>query len=442
MKFKLEILKITVSGFKNIQNTSIEFNHPITAIVGPNGYGKSNLLQAIEFGNHFIKANEKTKSSMMSFSPFIPINKNITNSEFYYEIEAKTIFDGMEVIVNYGYKFTWSSKNINTSITEEWLKIKPNQKGKRYSEFIRRTSDKAFIKSSPKDRCDKETKIESNNLVINKLKSNDELFYHKIVDEINKLNIEMISKVLPELSFYLIPSKTSLPKYSIEENILFDILTTVYDLKTNYPEKFEYLMNGFKNIFPSIEELDVAEVKPQSIFKGLPKDEEFADKMYIMRVKEKNLTKSLNISSLSRGTLRIFAFLTSLILADLKGYSLIGFEELEDSIHPKLLQKLLITLSNMSDNCKIIITSHSPYLIQFLDIDNICLAVPNDKGIAVFKKLPLNKRNKIYNKIREMGMNLGDYIFEMYINPDEEFLKMLGAIENEQKIQTDGSVLL
>lgn len=129
--------------------------------------------------------------------------------------------------------------------------------------------------------------------------------------------------------------------------------------------------------------------------------------------------------------MRILAFLTSLILADIKGYLLIGFEELEDSIHPKLLQKLLMVLSNMSDNCKIIITSHSPYLIQFLDIDNIYLAVPNDKGIATFKKLPLSKRNKIYNNLREMGISLGDYIFEMYINPEEEFLQMLGVRDND-----------
>lgn len=46
-------------------------------------------------------------------------------------------------------------------------------------------------------------------------------------------------------------------------------------------------MNAFKEIFPSIEELDVAEVKPQNIFKGLLKDEEFVDKIYIMRRKKK-----------------------------------------------------------------------------------------------------------------------------------------------------------
>ncbi|ACM59473.1 putative ATPase [Caldicellulosiruptor bescii] len=427
----MEILKITISGFKNIENTTIEFNHPITAIVGPNGYGKSNLLQALEFGNYFIKSDEIEKSFFMKRPSFIPINKNMINSEFHYEIEFKTTFVEKEVVVNYGYKFMWPSKDIKPLITAEWLKIKPNEKGKRYSEYIRRTSDKAFIKPSPKDRCDKEIKIENNNLVINKLKSDDELFYHKIVNDINKLNIEMITKVLPEFSFHLIPSKGNVPKLTIEETVLFDILPTVYDLKKNYPEKFEYLMNAFKEIFPSIEELDVAEVKPQNIFKGLLKDEEFVDKIYIMRVKEKNLTKSLDILSLSRGTLRILAFLTSLILADIKGYLLIGFEELEDSIHPKLLQKLLMVLSNMSDNCKIIITSHSPYLIQFLDIDNIYLAVPNDKGIATFKKLPLSKRNKIYNNLREMGISLGDYIFEMYINPEEEFLQMLGVRDND-----------
>lgn len=84
---------------------------------------------------------------------------------------------------------------------------------------------KLLFKPSPKDRCDKEIKIENNNLVINKLKSDDELFYHKIVNDINKLNIEMITKVLPEFSFHLIPSKGNVPKLTIEETVLFDYFT-------------------------------------------------------------------------------------------------------------------------------------------------------------------------------------------------------------------------
>lgn len=424
--FIMNIIKISTSGFKNLDKITIEFNDKITALVSPNGYGKSNLLNAITMGCDFIKFDERAKHFLMRNSSFIPCNRYLNFQDFYFEIEYKTTFNNKDCIINYGYKFDWKTDKTQPRITNEWLRIKPNEKGKRYSDYIIRTTDKAFYKPSPKDRCDKEIKIEPDNLLINKLKNLDNLFYLQIVKEINNLNITAIFDVDTNAAFNLFPFKIP-HRDSIEELISLDIYSTVYELKTSYPDKYEFLINAFKNVFPDLIEIDIEDVKPESIFRNLPKGEELVDKMYLMIAKEKNMTKHLKFSSLSRGTLKIFALLTAIVLADIEEYSLICFEELEDSIHPALLQKLLIILSNMIEKCKILITSHSPYLIQFLDIENIYLGVPNNKGIAQFKKLPSSKRSKIYRYIKDMGMSLGDYIFDMYINPNEQFLDLLGV---------------
>lgn len=428
----MEIKKITVAGFKNLGKTTIELDKKITAIVGPNGYGKSNLLQAIEFGSEFIKGNESFKEFLMKHPELTPLNQFLKDSEFIFELELISNINENNYVVNYGYEFEWGSEEKEGRITNEWLKIKLDDKGKRYSSFIKRRYNEAYYKPSPKDRCDKKIKISNKELVVNKLKNYDDIFYFQIINEINQLNIELISKILPEFSFHTFGSKEKMPNFSIETSVLFDIRSTVYELKTKYPDKYEYLINTFKAIFPNIEEIDVSDVKAKNIFKSISSHKDFANKIYIMGVKEKNLINPVEISYLSRGTLRIFSLLTAIILADIKEYSLIGFEELEDSIHPKLLQNLLITLSNMIEKCKIIITSHSPYLVQFLDIDNIYLAIPNEKGIAYFKRLPSNKRSKIYRYLTEIGTNLGDYIFDLYVNPDNEILNLLGVEKHER----------
>lgn len=50
---------------------------------------------------------------------------------------------------------------------------------------------------------------------------------------------------------------------------------------------------------------------------------------------------------------------------------MIAIEEIEISIHPKLLKKLLEIINELSKNIGVFITSHSPRLIQYLKQDDI-----------------------------------------------------------------------
>ena len=56
--FEMRIISITVAGFKNIKRTKLELGN-ICAIISPNNYGKSNLIEAISFGFDFIHESRK-----------------------------------------------------------------------------------------------------------------------------------------------------------------------------------------------------------------------------------------------------------------------------------------------------------------------------------------------------------------------------------------------
>ena len=70
------ILKsLTVSGFKNVKSTCLDFTSKTLAVVSPNNYGKSNLLEALTFATDFISAGTKQRTMMMSWIDGIPIVK-------------------------------------------------------------------------------------------------------------------------------------------------------------------------------------------------------------------------------------------------------------------------------------------------------------------------------------------------------------------------------
>lgn len=59
----------------------------ICAIISPNNYGKSNLLEAIDFGFDFIHESRKGRKSMMGWVRGIPLCLALENSEYRFEIE-------------------------------------------------------------------------------------------------------------------------------------------------------------------------------------------------------------------------------------------------------------------------------------------------------------------------------------------------------------------
>jgi predicted ATP-dependent endonuclease of OLD family len=64
----MRINKIKVNGFRNIKETTIDFNQSnLKALIALNNYGKSNLLQSFSFAEDFIKLPDEQKSLMMSF---------------------------------------------------------------------------------------------------------------------------------------------------------------------------------------------------------------------------------------------------------------------------------------------------------------------------------------------------------------------------------------
>ena len=184
----MEIRSISIFGFCNIKQFDInltEFN----ALVAPNNYGKSNVLEGIRFAFRFIAATEDERQTMMSDPSFIPINNATSGDAFRFGIELTNGEGADEVVYSYSFSFEWAKNNggLGCCITNESL-TEISKEYRRPHTLIKRTKDDGGLYvSSVSGRCNKDAKASGIQLVIDTLYGNDNVFYKDVVSGLKNL---------------------------------------------------------------------------------------------------------------------------------------------------------------------------------------------------------------------------------------------------------------
>ena len=187
------------------------------------------------------------------------------------------------------------------------------------------------------------------------------------------------------------------------------------------------MVNAFKQLFPEVKDVEVEEFKlNQNSKMKISEDAPFmyTDSVYSLSIIDDKMIQPVNFENLSDGTKRVFLTLTFAVIADIKNLSMIAIEEPENSLHPMLLQNYLDILSQLVRNCKIFITSHSPYILQYLNPRSIYVGLPKPSGEATFERFASAKVNTLLRDAAEYDKSVGDYIFNLLSNADgEEFIR-------------------
>ena len=431
----MEILNITVGGFANVGKVKLSLDK-FNALIALNNYGKSNVINAIEFGIDFLKEPIEDKAKMMAIRSIIPINKHIDDYPYSFEVEFLISFQEEECIASYGYSFDWiKNENKGKQIKDEFLKIKTIKSDSKYKTYIKRNTREGNYMSSPTARCDKKNKVKKAELILNKLSNFDDLFYNDVIEEIINLNVIYIDTLQhPDRLFRQINTKIVKTGYSLNMPRTADVGYFIYSLREKKPDLYEIFEDSVKSLLTDIEDFEPVEidfkkeVKFDSEKMDLPLD--FPEKLYDIRVKEINNNQQSSINSLSSGSQKIFYIIALTIAAELNKVQLVSLEELENSIHPGLLQRLLIILDGLTEKTKIITSSHSPYLIQYLDTNKIKIGIPNNEGLAIFKEIKKSKFNKVIKIAEEEGISVGDLIFDRVIECSTGDYELLNELCN------------
>lgn len=436
----MRLISVTINGFKNLKMTKITLQD-ITALIAVNNFGKTNLIDAIAFGFDFISQSSKARDRMMRWRKGIPLNPALENSPFYFDLEFENDNLAEHRYINYGFTFSWyNDKDKEGFITDEWIRTRKNTSVK-YTSYLKRNEGK--YRQSKIITSYKTIKLENKILAIDLL----ELFTDEEISE--------VAESIKSLKFALCDSLDAdemfngpAIEFNDKEAQAFgsqQVPKIMWDLKKADEERYDILIESILDIFPEFNSIDVEYMKLDSkrvitIVTGendknteeedLNLPFKISDGIYRIMIQNKYLNQSVNIDMMSAGTKRIIWLLANLFSAKYTGVSIIAIEEIETSIHPKLLKTLLEIISELSKEVSILITSHSPLLIQYLKPESLYVGNKDESGCISFSKIKQSKMANVKGAAKKRGMNIGEFIFDV-ISKDTESSSILNTILEE-----------
>ena len=104
------------------------------------------------------------------------------------------------------------------------------------------------------------------------------------------------------------------------------------------------------------------------------------DGRLLLQIKDAPFDQPVLSKFASDGTMKMLAYLT--VLYDPEPPRFIGIEEPENFLHPRLLPELAEECRAASENSQLLITSHSPFLLNAMRAEEVRVLYRDDRGFT------------------------------------------------------------
>lgn len=350
------IESLRVENYRALRKVELDNLTPITVLLGPNGSGKSTIFDVFNFLSECFQSGlryawdrrgrGKELKTRGSTSPIV--------FELKYRERPKTPIITYHLAIDEGAK--------GPEVVEEWLQWRRGQKGKpfRFLEFKRGMGKAASGDVPDSDDVRVETNLRSPDLIaVNTLGQFTE---HPRVAALR----EFISDWY--VSYLSIDQARNQPEAGPQERLSKggeNLPNVIQYLKEQHPERLEHIFSVLRERIPQLERVE-AEPMP--------------DGRLLLQIKDAPFEQPVQSKYASDGTLKMLAYLT--VLYDPEPPRLIGIEEPENFLHPRLLPELAEECRAASEHSQLLVTSHSPFFLNAMGADDVRVLYRDEQGFT------------------------------------------------------------
>lgn len=364
----MKITSIKIKGYKNLLDCTYNIDN-FNVLIGANNSGKSNLLEIFSFLDDMISGSDDIRANIFNgnssrgkiasdYTPFLQDSNISIELEFQDDIGE----DLFKYIYYLEIKTVEEFRKNNGHIIKEFLKYKNTKKtGSMITVFERNDTAVNQLKGGKINKIDNTQSLLT---LISKISDIKENLEKEVQIGINDVFIIAKTPVIYSSAneirdVFSFEKRESMSVIKNGRIATIDILNKIEQiLNSDKKEYFEEILGDILKLVIKINTIKVSNTAPAI---------KYITVQYI------NDDGSLseyenNVIQLSDGTLTVLNILTCLVS---NVYPVLAIEELENCIHPKLLKKLIEIIRREFSDVQLIITTHSPVLINMVNLENV-----------------------------------------------------------------------
>jgi predicted ATPase len=349
------IERLGVRNYRALRSLDLKGLTPLTVFLGPNGSGKSTVFDVFAFLSECF--SEGLRKAWDRRNRFKELRTRGAEGPIVFELKYRE--RPSTPIITYHLAIDEDPRT-GPYVAEEWLQWRRMSFGKpfRFLDFAN-GNGRVVTGDMPEEKDERvDERLDSPEmLAVNTL---GQLAKHPRVSALRRF-------ITGWYLSYLTTAKTrGTPESGPQERLSStgdNLPNVIQCLKEQHPERLEEILRILSRRVPQLERVDA---------------ELMADGRLLLEIKDAPFERPILAKFASDGTLKMLAYLT--VLYDPTPPKLIGIEEPENHLHPRLLPELAEECRNASAKTQLLVTTHSPFFVNGLKPDELWVLYRDQKG--------------------------------------------------------------
>lgn len=350
---RIEYLR--VQNYRALHDLELKNITPLTVLLGPNGSGKSTVFDVFAFLSECFTVG--LRKAWDKRGRFKELRTRGADGAIEFELKYREKPDAPIIT----YHLAVQENTRGPYVAAEWLQWRRGRQSGRPFRFLdfERGAGRVISGDMPDEQDQRvEERLDSPEmLAVNTL---GQFARHPRVSALRRFITGWY------LSYLTADQARSVPEAGPQERLSAtgdNLPNVIQYLKEQYPERLSEILATLTQRVPRLEKVD---------------SELMADGRLLLQIKDAPFERPILAKFASDGTLKMLAYL--IVLYDPDPPQLVGIEEPENQLHPRLLPELVEECRDASARTQLMVTTHSPFFVNGLRAEELWVLYRDEHG--------------------------------------------------------------